>query len=97
IALHSFPTRRSSDLFLQGVTSMAFQKFFFIFWGLCIFPFSNIFSQNDSVKTYKLPDVIVSATKTQISPIEAASSVSVITRNEILDRKSTRLNSSHVK
>ncbi len=66
---------------------MAFQKFFFIFWGLCIFPFSNIFSQNDSVKTYKLPDVIVSATKTQISPIEAASSVSVITRNEILNSK----------
>jgi len=47
----------------------------------------NLFSQTDSVKSYQLSDVVITATKTEMPMIELASSISVIDSEEIASSK----------
>lgn len=59
---------------------------FFSFLCLCKL---NLLSQTDSVKSYQLSDVVITATKTEMPLIELASSISVIDSEEIVSSRKT--------
>jgi len=65
-------------------------KFCFLL-ELLFFLSANLLSQTDSLKTYQLTDVVVTATKTKTPLIELASSISVIDSEEIAASKKTSL------
>src|SRR5207245_9229702 len=83
--LHSFPTRRSSDLSTVKVLSelVTFLKVSPAVFGLA----AAVCAEARPVKPYPIANTPVNAT--------AASTVGFETVNFNLDRKSTRLNSSH--
>jgi vitamin B12 transporter len=55
---------------------------------LCLFQIS-LLPQSDSVKSYQLSDIVVTATKTEMPLIELASSISVIDSEEIASSRKT--------
>jgi len=55
---------------------------------LCLFQIS-LLPQSDSVKSYQLSDVVITATKTEMPLIELASSISVIDSEEIASSRKT--------
>ncbi len=61
-----------------------YYKKFFLPLAILIFSFANPFyAQSDSSKTFRLSEVVITATRTKIPAIEAASSITVIDSNEI--------------
>ncbi|MFO7447023.1 MAG: TonB-dependent receptor [Ignavibacteriaceae bacterium] len=62
---------------------MAFSKKFLLLYFLSFLISTNSFSQTDSVKTYNLSDIVVTATRTETSLLEVASSISIIDSAEI--------------
>ena len=65
------------------------KKFYLTFFSVFIFSFV-LFAQNiDSAKVYKMSEVVITATRTKIPEIEAASSITVIDSAEIDQRNST--------
>src|SRR5690606_40166980 len=82
--LHSFPTRRSSDL--SGFTElMDFMRRGDLVWGACEVQFSTRGFRTDSEIAYLVPP--------RVGQDLGKAGFNVMT----VDRKSTRLNSSHVK
>jgi vitamin B12 transporter len=63
-------------------------KLILFFSFLCLFKL-NLFSQTDSVKSYQLSDVVITATKTEMPLIELASSISIIDSEEIASSRKT--------
>src|SRR5690606_42159308 len=86
--LHSFPTRRSSDLF--GTTALAF--------GVTL-GFTQLAAFALVLQSSGRPDVAVWHPLRIIDVVNAAMSVEIFPASNFVmtDRKSTRLNSSHVK
>src|SRR5690606_39801721 len=93
--LPSFPTRRSSDLCIQELMIRIWQK-------------RNVVNRTESVKFYllktfrhilfrKLKQNRVFSEKTEEDRLQEVSVEDQFIREETQDRKSTRLNSSHVK
>src|SRR5690606_41868766 len=90
--LHSFPTRRSSDLIFKGAKITPIVKHF------------KVFSEvNDVAKEHGADLIIMGSQGTSgFSEIFVGSNTEKVVRYSdvpvlVLDRKSTRLNSSHVK
>src|SRR5690606_41536578 len=94
--LHSFPTRRSSDLNLMNTLKKNSVYLAVLALG---FGFSSC-SDDDDNGTVVIPDTTASVTANAqvVSQNEIlVSSVNLEADSWLVDRKSTRLNSSHVK
>src|SRR5690606_40150506 len=85
--LLSFPTRRSSDL-------TGFRVFADAMVDTCILLVENSASENNLIKIYKPKNPVI---KVPDNGLEILQSEFKRTESFQLDRKSTRLNSSHVK
>src|SRR5690606_41838807 len=94
--IHSFPTRRSSDL-VQGYLKMQLQ---FQLWVTQLLDFLGLIILRLSVYVILTMKIIYMAILAMMGPIAVGFSILPAFRdsfNSWIDRKSTRLNSSHVK
>src|SRR5207245_9550573 len=83
--LHSFPTRRSSDLFL---TQYKLSGSYPLPWGVSLGAFFQSVPGTERTITYLV-------TRAVVPQLTLASATIPLTEPGSLDRKSTRLNSSH--
>ena len=63
----------------------------FYYFVLIIFPICISAQNKDSIKTYQLSDIVVSATRTETLLTELASSITIIDSAEIMKRNKTTI------
>src|SRR5690606_42083423 len=93
LALHAFPTRRSSDLWLKAVNQYSLQApFIFQFYSEVVLDDRTFYAFEEIEKLRS--NLLHNNTEIEILDLGSGSVASPKSKR---DRKSTRLNSSHVK